>query len=479
MYADRKEDTLLNSMPLVEALQRHHQQQPVSFHVPGHKNGLLLPLSDSISFSDITELTGLDDLHVPDSCIEEAQTLLQQFYGAKASYFLVNGSTVGNMAMLLSTVSKGEPVFVQQNCHKSVLNALKIAGAVPVFLSPEWDEATKSAGGIAKETLKEALAAFPEGKTLMLTYPTYYGVAGEVESVIRTAKENGVTVLVDEAHGAHLKAIGASMKSAVDLDADLVVQSAHKMLPALTMGAYLHVMSDRANKEKIAFYLQALQSSSPSYPIMASLDWARAYASSFTKEDHFWSMAIKQRTVSLLEEKGFFCIETDDPYKLMVRAEGATGYDVQRQFEQAGLFPELADPYQVLLLFPLCKQSDNSFWEQFLQKIPALVLPKPHSLKEIARFTSVQSPQRFTTLAVSYEQQAVRQKKRFALRDSAGQVAAEMVIPYPPGIPLLMEGERVTKDHIDRIQWLLANGARFHGGSSLATEELIVFEEEE
>ncbi len=278
------------NIPLWNQLQKHASHQPLSFHVPGHKNGFLAGGEGADYFKhilklDATELSGLDDLHSPEGVILEAQELLAGLHGVSKSFFLVNGSTAGNLAMVLSAAEEKETVLVQRNCHKSILNGITLAKAKPVFLAPEFNEEWGVAGGVALETVKEAIRQYPDAKAIILTYPNYYGMVYDLENIIQCAHDHGIPVLVDEAHGAHL--IGGSHfpASAVQLQADLTVQSAHKTLPAMTMGAYLHFNSRFIKEEKVSNYLGILQSSSPSYPIMASLDLARAYLASFSKKD--------------------------------------------------------------------------------------------------------------------------------------------------------------------------------------------------
>ncbi|MCP3764480.1 aminotransferase class I/II-fold pyridoxal phosphate-dependent enzyme [Domibacillus sp. A3M-37] len=461
-------------MPVMKALKNHKHKNSVSFHVPGHKNGLLGPWMD-LSF-DVTELTGLDDLHAPEECIAEAENMLSDVYKTVESKFLINGSTIGNLAMILGTLSKGDTVFVQRNCHKSVLNALKMAEAFLVFLAPDVDERTQTATLISVETLQEAYAAYPNSKAVIFTYPTYYGMTGSFQELAIMAKSHGSWVLVDEAHGAHFRANGKGVPmSALQLGADIVVQSAHKMLPAMTMGAYLHIQSERIDRGRIHFYLQALQSSSPSYPIMASLDYARSYLALYTEKDHAYSMDVKKRIVQLLESKGFICITVDDPYKLLVRVEGLTGYNVQELFEAVGVYIELADPCQVLLVFPLLKAGEVLFEEYAAGKLSVLQVKGE---KEAVSFPRDFQSERVSVLALPYNEHSCYRKTAVSFEEAAGEVSAEMIIPYPPGIPLVMEGERISSGHIQMIQWLMEQGSRFHGGSGLNEQKIVVFRKE-
>jgi arginine/lysine/ornithine decarboxylase len=259
------------------------------------------------------------------------------------------------------------------------------------------------------------------------------------------------------------------------MGADVVVQSAHKMLPAMTMGAYLHIQSEKINRERVHFYLQALQSSSPSYPIMASLDYARSYLALYKEKDHAYSMNVKKRIVQLLKSKGFYCILVDDPYKLLVRADGLTGYDIQELFESVGVYVELADPYQALLIFPLLKAEQTLFEDKAFKKLVDLQVKEKRMNVSFPK--DIQSD-RVSALSLPYNEHSCYEKITVSLQEAEGEVSAEMIIPYPPGIPLIMEGEQISSGHIQLIQWLIEHGSRFHGGSGLNEKKIVIFRKE-
>ena len=335
--------------PLVQALNQFKEKRPISFHVPGHKNGLLSGLPEEMKSAlqyDLTELEGLDDLHEPAGVIQEAEQRLSALYQSERSFFLVNGSTVGNLAMMYTACRPGDTVIVQRNAHKSIFHAIELTGAIPVFVSPSWDSHTNTPGAVRLAKIKEAIEEYPHAKAIVLTYPTYYGVAGsELADIIQFSHELGIPVLVDEAHGAHFIGGNAFPQSALELGADVVVHSAHKTLPAMTMASFLHVRSTFLSPERIAHYLGMLQSSSPSYLLMASLDDARAYLGSYTDGDQLEFLTNRQSFIdNLLTIPALRIVETDDPLKLMLRVEGYTGFELLAALESEGVFAELADP---------------------------------------------------------------------------------------------------------------------------------------
>ncbi|MHA7966240.1 aminotransferase class I/II-fold pyridoxal phosphate-dependent enzyme [Paenibacillus sp. CAU 1782] len=277
--------------PLYEALVRHRDGNPVSFHVPGHhggrafqygiENGLksvegLQDLFLNVMDIDLTELSSTDDLHHPEACIAESQQLAAETFGSDETLFLVGGSTAGNIGMLLAACGTGDLVLVQRNVHKSVIHGLKLAGAKAVFLNPEYERTSALATVPSTELVEAAIDQYPDAKAVFLSNPNYYGMGVDLASYAKICHDHGIPLLVDEAHGAHYGLHPEFPGSAIAAGADAVIQSAHKTLPALTMGAMLHLQGDYLNRGKLKQYLSMIQSSSPSFPIMASLDISRA-----------------------------------------------------------------------------------------------------------------------------------------------------------------------------------------------------------
>jgi arginine/lysine/ornithine decarboxylase len=469
--------------PLYDVLIEHVKKKPISFHVPGHKNGVIYqpepnPYFDKVLQIDATELSGLDDLHSPDGAILEAETLLGELYQTKKSYFLVNGSTAGNLAMIMAACEEGKKVLVQRNCHKSILNGLSLAKAEPVFLEPEFNQEWKVPSGIGLETTKEAIKLYPEASALILTYPNYYGMGSDLEELIKEAHLHHIPVLVDEAHGPHFILGDPFPASALQLGADLVVQSAHKTLPALTMGSFLHVNSFLIHPNRVKEYLAIFQSSSPSYPIMASLDLARKYLASYEQEDltfllskinYFKEELAKIPAIKVLE----YANGHGDPLKLTIQSRcGLSGFDLQSRLEQVSIFTELADPQNVLFIFPLLKQGQSFPLEETVLKIKEVLAELPgNDIQEEFELDS----QKISTLAISFKDMANLEVKDVHISAAEGEVAGETIIPYPPGIPLLLKGERITREKIDQLNRLLKTGSRFQGGSLLKNGRIKTF----
>jgi arginine/lysine/ornithine decarboxylase len=468
--------------PLYDQLILHTAKKPISLHVPGHKYGTVFGEQRYTYFQeflklDVTELTDLDDLHSPEGVILEAENLLSQLYGVTKSFFLVNGTTVGNLAMMMAVLKENDVVLVQRNCHKSVLNGVELTQAKAVFLDPVFHQEWGVAGSVSIETIQDALNRYSNVKALILTYPNYYGMANELEKIIALAHARCIPVLVDEAHGAHFISGGSFPKSAVQLGADIVVQSAHKTLPAMTMGSFLHFNSKLIRIESIEKYLRILQSSSPSYPIMASLDLARSYLATYKDGDHIYLIDqiqhFKEKLMELGNVKVLGYDGEGDLLKITLQTKTIlSGFQMQAAFEKQGIFTELADPYNVLLVLPLLKKDRHFPFNQIIEGIDRSLKGVQHK-KPMIKIGDYKPT--ISTLAMSQEE--VKQSKtiKVSLTDALGEIAAETIIPYPPGIPLLFPGERITLPIIEQIKYLVELGAKFQGSKHIFQHQLYVF----
>lgn len=459
--------------PIIAALQRHSDKQPLSFHVPGHKNGAVWPESlapfQHVLAYDVTELEGLDDLHDPTGPIAESQALCAAFYGAGETSYLVGGSTSGNLAMIYGLCKEGDVVFVQRNCHKSVLHALELARAKVVFLAPEYDKKTGRPLGLTANVFEEALRRYPGAKALVATYPDYWGTVRNQAAIFAQAKEAGLLVLVDEAHGAHFK-LGEGEwrcpKQALDMGADVVVQSAHKMLPALTMGAWLHFAKETtaAIREPVKRALTMVQSSSPSYLLLASLDGARAYIESEGEAAFAKACRASQRLqeaigshpmLEVVENAGE-CYQ-NDPLKVTIKAnDSRSGTWLLQELAKAGIWAEMADPNAILLVLGVGQDFDASLFHSRL----STRCWQPEKQRKKGLFQAGAGPLISELIDMKRPDFS---SETVPLSEAVGRVAAEPLVPYPPGVPLLYRGEQVAPAHVKQIEQLLEASVRFQG----------------
>lgn len=472
---------LQKKKPIIEGLERFRQQQNISFHVPGHKYGELSHLPQAfkeVMRYDVTELSGLDDLHYPKEMILEAENLLADTYGATKSFFLVGGSTVGNLAMIYATCNKGDTIIVQRNAHKSIFHAIELVGAKPIFVSPLWDERTLSATHVTYRDLKEAVENYSEAKAVVLTYPTYYGMtSNEIQQQIAYCHDKGIPVLVDEAHGAHFNACTLFQPSALTLGADVVVQSAHKTLPAMTMASFMHVKSQLIEADKIHHYLRMLQSSSPSYLLLASLDDARYYVQTYMESDGAYIIEKKNQWIDALRAIGSLeVIEVDDPLKVLLRVNGYSGFQLQEALEAKHVYGELADANQVLFVLPLLKQGHTYPFAEIRVRIKEAISTLLNTAKTDS-ITASQTAYHFVPITeplYTFNEVASLKKEWLPYMRTMGRISANMIIPYPPGIPLLVPGERITVAKLSQLEELLAAGATFQGNHRLAEKMIQV-----
>lgn len=468
--------------PIVDALIQHQNRQPISFHVPGHKHGILSGLPKEIQSAlhyDLTELTGLDDLHYPEEAIKDAQLLLAETYGAKESFLLVNGSTVGNLAMIHAACKEGDVVIVQRNSHKSIFHALELTRVRPVYVSPQWDERSKTAAGVPLKAMKEAIEAYPEAKAVVLTYPNYYGmVSDDLKAIISLCHEKNIAVMVDEAHGAHFQTGSPFPVSSLALGADIVVQSAHKTLPAMTMGSFLHVGSNRVNVKRIQKYLRMFQSSSPSYLILASLDDARSYVQNYSQPDVRMFIEKRDRFLSSLRMiPHLSVIESDDPLKIILRANHHSGYQLKQQLEHAGIEVELADLFQVLLILPLLKQWHAYPFAEIRSRLKEAMTRLEGEARQETKH-AVQQQLDVTVPELSFEEIDLADQEWISYTQIIGRIAAGMVVPYPPGIPLMVAGEKWTLTKVEELMNYLASEAQIQGDHRLESKQLPVLQQE-
>jgi arginine decarboxylase len=490
----------IHRAPLFEAMAAHHRKKPASFHVPGHKSGIgadtaAASFYQNILSIDYTEITGLDDLHRADGVILEAQQLAADCFGAEETFFLVGGSTVGNLAMITAVCEPGDILLVQRNVHKSVIHGLMIAGARAVFLTPQWDPEEGIATGVNAKDVERALQAYPEAKGLLITNPNYYGMGIDLKPLAELMHRLGKPLLVDEAHGAHFGFHPELPPSALSLGADIVVQSTHKMLSAMTMGAMLHMQGELINRAAVKQRLSILQSSSPSYPIMGSLDLAR-------RQMHVQGEALLQEGLLVVKEciaeletlscYGFIhstsapaAYTYQDPFKISIYDATGTlsGPELREQLEAHGCYAEMADEKRVLLVFTLGSTKEDA--ARLVQALTNICEERKLQKKEKSeRITNIIKMTPFIQLSdpvafqLHWATETKGQEKQetvwVSIKDAIGKRSARMVIPYPPGIPLWYPGEWITVRSAEYMQELAALGIKFQGmpGGSLQNIEV-------
>lgn len=465
-----------NPFTFLEVLEQHVREYRVSFHVPGHHNGTVMDdrLPDAFAKVmpyDLTELAHLDDLHDASGIIEQAERALGNLY-ASNSKWLVNGSTAGNWSMLAATVKRGERVYVQRNSHKSVWNAIEWLGLKPVLLTPKIERGTGIPTVVTLDTVEQAIQEFPGGRAVMLTSPTYYGDMADIRTISDYLTSFDIPLLVDEAHGAHLIHPQLPRRSAIFEGASAVVQSAHKTLPALTMGAWVHY-KDNIDEARLKHALSSFQTSSPSYLIMASLDYARSYLERLTNEE--WSAIQKSHAQFVLELKraGFVVKVGDDFTKVTILTHPKNGLIFSQHLASIGIDIELAAVDHVLFCLPFreIKKQEIEHWIKLIKKA-STHMPIIEDDETIFPFPQTERVSELHTFETALPMQRV-------LFDRAiGLISAETVIPYPPGIPWILKGERITEEKIQVLRKWISLGRKLQASKHVMIEQIDVIVEE-
>ncbi|NBI30786.1 aminotransferase class I/II-fold pyridoxal phosphate-dependent enzyme [Chengkuizengella marina] len=477
--------------PIFDMLKQYHMEQYASFHVPGHKFGLDLNKEERYYFEhimqiDYTEITGLDDLHDPQTIIKEALELAADCFGSEQSYFLINGSTVGNLALILSVCGRDDIIILQRNVHKSIINGLILAEAKAVFLPPNIDPQTGLDLGVSINHLEKALAQYPEAKAVLLTNPNYYGIGMRLRRFVDLVHKYHIPVLIDEAHGAHYGFHPKLPDSSLSCGADAVVQSTHKMLTSMTMSGMLHVQGNRIDRERLGRFLTMLQSSSPSYPLMASLDISRRWMNTKGREN---IINVKSTILTFKKEmemlQWFEIVDigkdygedyTQDPFKILIHdlTETLSGYDLQKSLEKRGCMIEMADPKFILIVCSVSTKKDDI--NRLLKALKDLSVQFNLKKKELSKnITNISNEMAFPDLSLPVKLENHFENTKVVKLDEALNLrSAEMIIPYPPGIPLLYQGEIITQEAIYKIEQYINSGAHFQGSKEIINHQISI-----
>ena len=452
--------------PLFDALKEHVAKEWINFHVPGHKQGKMFDREafswfHSILTMDLTEVGQLDDLHQPTGVIHEAQMLAAEAFRAKETFFLVGGTTAGNLAAILACCQSGDSVVVQRSSHQSVFHGCMLAGAKPVYLKLDFDEK-----GIEKSVssleIERILQEDDSVKAVVLTSPSYYGRVQPIQEVVQVCHRYQIPLIVDEAHGAHFGFHQALPPSAMDLGADIAVQSVHKMLPSMTMSSMLHLQGSLVSPEEVGHWLRVIESSSPSYPLMASLDVTRRLIAT-EGEKHLERLLsdLEDFRGNISELRYLFERKADDPFKCTLTTDGKiTGFELADSLKQEGIYTELADPLAVLLVFGLgTTQKDLDILWNALRKMDEHLAMIPSSGQKVSLSFATE------TQKVSLPLSELRRRpfQPVPLSQAAGKISVDMITPYPPGIPVVLPGETWTREAQEMIETFIKGGGQVRG----------------
>ncbi len=348
--------------PIADAMKFYSSDQALAFHTPGHKQGLGAHrlLSDLITTEglrqEVSLMDELDDLHDPRGCIDHAQRLAAKLWHADHTIFFINGTTAAVQTMILSSVGEGDIIFVPRNAHRCVNSALVLSGARPIYLAPDFDPDFDIALNVSIETVRRAIEKYPNARALVLTSPNYYGVAADLTSIAELVHRHGMLLLIDEAHGTHLQFSDRLPPSAMDSGADMSAQSTHKLLGSLTQTSMLMIKSARVDVERVRRVSSMLQSTSPNYLLLASLDIARLQLEENGEALINGAVELSERlreSIRSIDGLRLFDRPSLDPTKITVdvRGLGLTGLEAEKILRhRLKIQCELSDPANVLFL---------------------------------------------------------------------------------------------------------------------------------
>lgn len=407
--------------------------------MPGHKrNPLMGDLASLGAVLDITEIEGADNLHGADGLLLSVMERGAALWGSDSSHLLVNGSTGGILAALSAVTHRGDKILVGRNCHKSVYHGVELLGLRPVFLMPEYAEPLGVYGRLDAAAVAAAIADHGDAVCLIMTSPTYEGYISDVHAISELCHGAGLTLVVDEAHGAHLDLSPHFRGGAVRAGADIAVQSLHKTLPALTQTAILHVKGNRVEKHALAHSLAVFQTSSPSYLLMASAEQAIAISEE-QERFHRWYGLIKElyRTTADLKHISLLTETADrDASKLVIR--GKDGIELAAFLRRRGIETEYATHSFVLAMTGLGDRPEG------FELLGAALRAADAELGDNAK-ASLRYPCCEGELVMDIETAVKADCELVPLSGAAGRIGAEYVWAYPPGIPLLIPGQPVDE----------------------------------
>lgn len=452
---------------LYSRLKAYSDTDYYGFHMPGHKRNQIR-FGEGLPYGiDITEIEGFDDLHHADGIIKEAQQEAARLYGAEETKFLVNGSTAGILSAVLGCTKKGDQILVARNCHKSVYHAIFLNELEPVYLWPGFSRQFQLNTEISVSAVKAALTKHSRIKAVVIVSPTYDGVVSDIESIAEAVHERGIPLIVDEAHGAHFGFHPYFPENALKKGADVVIHSLHKTLPSLTQTALLHMRGEYIDKRRISSYLDMLQSSSPSYILMASIhECIRMLREEKEQlfEPYVRNLDTLRKNLQNLKHLKLVQTEHYDRSKLVisVRHTDMSGRELYRELlEKYHLQMEMAaGSYVLAMTSPGDTKEGFARLEQALFELDAAAKLRENVQEDdIAKLP--ENPVICTSVKVALC--GAKETTYLPVEKSEGMISLEYAYLYPPGCPMIVPGERISRECIKRLAGYQKLGFKIEG----------------
>lgn len=454
----KREDSYLKT-PLYDGIKKVSKSVKIDFQFPGHRKKTAgFVWKELLPDFDTTETYGTDNLHFPVGIIEQSLEEAAKAYGAKHSIYIVNGSTGANHIAFATLTKPGDKVLIQRNSHISTYNAAIVNQLNCEYILPTYDQDEHIIGGIDVEEFEKKLASDPDIKMVALLNPSFYGICSDIERIVEIAHAHDVSVLVDEAHGTHLAFSNELPKSAIRMGADMVVQSIHKTLPALTQTAILHVGTDRVELDKLQAMSRMFQTTSPSYIFMISIEQAIAFMTSQEGQQRMKNILagirrFEQRIESMenayvYNKKSSPNFVDRDPMKLIVGVNGLTGTELlDKLHDDYEINLEYADYYHAIGIVTLMNDPEEL-------DVLADAIEKISKEVDNTEVASIHVPVITPNVSVGISEAFHSDFERVPLTESIGRISASYINPYPPGIPQLAPGEVITEELLELVRIL-------------------------
>lgn len=462
---------------LYQKLEKYSKKDIVPLHMPGHKRNTKM-LGTQLPYNiDITEIDGFDDLHHAEGIIKNIQEKAQKIYNTKKSFLLINGTTCGILAGIRSFVKKNDKILVARNCHKSVYHAIELNELKPIYVMPKTNEDGINLEITPKE-VKNKIKENPDVKLVVLTSPTYEGIISNIKEIVKICHENKIPVLVDEAHGAHLKFMNKTKElSAVDAGADIVVQSVHKTLPALTQTSLLHINGNMVNEEKLKHELSIFETSSPSYILMASiencLDFLQQNENMFEKYEenleYFYSKTKEIKKLEILKNKLTDQYFDDGKIVIITTKTNITGKELSEILRKKYKIElEMSSVNYAIAMTSVCDSKEN------VERLINALIDIDAKL-EIQKMPKYEFENILPIISKSiYEAEKEDKFVKIDYRKVEGRISKEYMWVYPPGIPIITPGEIISKDIINLLEQISEAGLEIRTDNGTFPEVLLL-----
>lgn len=458
----KMEKNIINGCGVLDFLQEHASKNAVSFHMPGHKGAEIYRkygyggfINDMVKY-DITEIDGADNLFKAEGIIRRTEEKYKKIYAVEDSHLLINGTSGGIIAAVLACVKPGEKLIMARNCHKSVFNAVILGGITPVYIYPSILDEYGISGPIDADEVERVMDEEPDAKAVILPSPDYYGVCSDVRKIACIVHQRGKILIVDQAHGAHLRFMEKGPDSAEEAGADIIINSIHKTLASFTQSAVLNINSSKVDRYLLEDRLQMIESSSPSYILMASLDINADLIENHAQElfgrwqdniEYFYHCA---NGIKGLKTMNDLSIMDHTKLNIDMSAYGFSGMELEQLLIEKNIFPELASANMLMCMTGIGNTREDM--DRLLSALDDISHRYCDRYIEKSMVKKTGINQVWTKRRKKATDDVHREKRLLDIEKCCGMVCGTSIIPYPPGIPLVCPGEIIERDDIEFIK---------------------------